>query len=311
MPQLIRAGVAALLGVAVATWPAGQASGVPASCTNYDQFGTCIVTAGTGGQGGGIPAPAGPEAPTSTASCTWNGAAIPCEADGGLWLQSSGCYVSPVSEPPPVTAAVWEGHTDGAIYQCIFPGSASGTGGVTFWAQAPPAGPAAVDPAQLARQALQSIQLPTPSAGRYPAGDLPDGRPYTVVNAHTWFWTDAASWTPRTARADAGGVWAEVTVSPSRLTFTPGDGGPSVSCPGPGVPWATSDGVWAPSPMGCDYRYLHTSAGQPDQLVTATYGTTWDIAWTSSTGATGVLPDLTTTTQSRFAVAEVQSVVTQ
>jgi hypothetical protein len=112
------------------------------------------------------------------------------------------------------------------------------------------------------------------------------------------------------ARADAGGVWAEVTVTPAALSFTPGDGAAAVSCRGPGVAWQRSDGVWSPSPAGCHYRYPHSSIHQPDRQVTATYAIQWAVAWTSSTGASGTLPDLTTTSAATFAVAEVEAVVT-
>jgi hypothetical protein len=69
--------------------------------------------------------------------------------------------------------------------------------------------------------------------------------------------------------------------------------------------------VWAPSPVGCDYRYPHSSIHQPDQQVTATYSIRWSITWTSSTGASGTLPNLTTTSNATFAVAEVEAVVTR
>ncbi|WP_299960145.1 hypothetical protein [uncultured Modestobacter sp.] len=217
-------------------------------------------------------------------------------------------------EQPPRDSAVWGGHTDGAVYLCTYytyDRSFPGTNGFSFWSATSPAGPAAVDPAVLAEQALRTLTLPTPTTGRYPAGTMQDGQPFTVVNAATWFWTDAAAFQAVSARAEAGGVWAEVTVTPTALTFTPGDGAEPVSCPGPGAVWQPRDGVWSPSPVGCDYRYPHSSIRQPDREVTATYGIQWSVAWTSSTGANGSLPQLTTTSNATFAVAEVEAVVTR
>lgn len=281
----------------------------PASCTNFDRFGLCIVGAQTSPSGvSPVPGSSGTTAVAST--CTNAGVVVPCEADGAWWVQGMGCYASLFQPPPPLTSAVWEGHTSGAIYSCVYPGALTGTGGATFWSATAPSGPAVVNPLQLARQALRSILVPAPSPARYPAGTLPDGRPYTVVGAYTWFWTDAANWHPLTARADAGGVWAKVTVAPSRLSFQPGDGGSPVACAGPGVAWTAIDGAWSRSPAACDYRFQHSSIDQPDGVVAATYSITWQVSWTSSDGRSGVLPDLTTTAASRFAVAEAQSVVT-
>ena len=229
-------------------------------------------------------------------------------------MQRMQCYAQQEVEQPPKDSAVWGGHTDGAIYRCrYYTGDRSfpGTNGFSFWSATAPAGPAAVDPAVLAEQALRSLTLPTPTTGRYPAGRLQDGQPFTVVNAYTWFWTDPAAFRALSARADAGGVWAEVAVTPTALTFTPGDGADAISCTGPGVAWQPTDGVWSPSPAGCDYRYPHSSIHQPDRQVTATYGIRWSVAWTSSTGASGTLPPLTTTSSATFAVAEVEAVVTR
>jgi hypothetical protein len=310
---------AALLGVLLSFW--GQ-SGVPAAagpaaCQQYNAHGICVVEAESAEQPVTRPVATGsgsgdgrPDAP-----CTLDptGAAIPCQEGPSWWVQSLQCYAQLMPEQPPKDSPVWGGHTDGAIYACTFftgGGAFPGTNGFSFWSASPPAGPAAVDPAVLAEQALRTLTIPAPTTGRYPAGTMQDGQPFTVVNAYTWFWTDPDSFRTLTARADAGGVWAQVTVTPTALSFDPGDGAAAVACPGPGVAWQRSDGVWAPSPAGCHYRYPHSSIDQPDQQVTATYGIRWSVAWTSSTGASGTLPDLTTSSTATFAVAEVQAVVT-
>lgn len=175
---------------------------------------------------------------------------------------------------------------------------------------APPAA-APPSPAVLAAEALKTLRIPSPVPGRYPAGVLHDGRPFTIVSGFTWFFTSPTSFRPLSASASAGGVSAQVTVTPSALLFTPGDGNGAVSCAGPGVAWQQGDGVWAPSPVGCDYRYPRSSIYDAGGEVTATYGIRWDVTWTSSTGTTGTLPAITTTKNSTFAVAEVEAVVTQ
>ncbi|WP_336031626.1 hypothetical protein [Geodermatophilus sp. FMUSA9-8] len=307
----------ALLGLCAQGVYSGTAMADPVACQQYNSLGICVVEAESAQQPGSRPVAvdSGSGGGSQEAPCTLDttGAPIPCQDGPSWWVQSLQCYAQPMLEPPPKDSPVWGGRTDGAIYLCSFysdGGAFPGTNGFTFWSATAPAGPAAVDPAALAEQALRTLTIPEPTTGRYPAGTLRDGRPYTVVNAYTWFWTDPASFRALTARADAGGVWAEVTVTPAALSFTPGDGADAVSCPGPGVAWQRGGGVWAPSPTGCQYRYPHSSIHQPDEQVTATYGISWSVAWTSSTGASGTLPDLTTTSNATFAVAEVQAVVT-
>lgn len=313
---LALAGALLCICVALVLSPAAVAD--PATCQQYDSHGICVVEVETAEDDLGTAPPAattpdgdgGTPAPACTV--TPSGAAIPCREGQAWWVQDMQCYAEAMAQQPPKDSPIWGGRTDGAIYSCLFytgGGAFPGTNGFTFWSATPPAAPAAVDPAVLAQQALSTLTVPSPTTGRYPAGILQEGQPFTVVNAYTWFWTDPGSFRALTARADAGGVWAQVTVTPTALSFTPGDGAATVSCPGPGAAWQPGDGVWAASPAGCDYRYPHSSIRQPDGQVTAMYGIQWSVTWTSSTGATGTLPNLTTTSNETFAVAEVQSVV--
>lgn len=179
------------------------------------------------------------------------------------------------------------------------------------------AAPPAPSPAVLAVRAASSFELPVPVLGRFPAGMMRDGRPYTVVGTHLWFWTDAAAWKPLTATARARGNWATVTATPTRLTFTPGDGGAPVSCQGPGLVFDprsaeyTYPGSWAPvaEPGGCDYVYQRASGNYPNEEVTAMLAVTWRLTWTGSGNTSGTLTQRTVSTTGRFVVAEVQSVV--
>lgn len=238
--------------------------------------------------------------------CALNGHPISCRGvDGSWWSNSEVCYVILVDPQPPRSSDLWRGHTTGAVYMCL-----GGQGGY-FWSVNTPGGAAAVTPARLARAALAKVRAPRPRPGRYPSGRLADGRPFTVVRAYTWYWTDPAGFHPLTARAAAGPVWAKVMVTPVALTFTPGDGHAAVSCAGPGTVWTAHDGVWAASPSGCDYRYPHSSIHDPGQTVTATYGIRWQASWVGSGGAAGDLPGFSTNATATFAVAEAEAVVTQ
>jgi hypothetical protein len=322
MRRVVPALISVLLGVGAALVLPASAWADPATCQQYDSHGICIVRAQSDGSAAEPSAePMAGESDrgeynASAASCTLDvsAAVVPCRNGEAWWVQSMQCYAEALAEQPARDSPVWGGHTDGAIYLCTFyTGNRAfpGTNGFSFWSATPPAGPPAVDPAVLAEQALATLTLPVPTTGRYPAGTLQDGQPFTVVNAYTWFWTDPESFQPLTARADAGDVWTQVTVEPTSLSFTPGDGSAPASCPGPGVAWQQTDGVWAQSPAGCDYRYPHSSFDEPDRQVTAVYRIQWSVSWTSSTGASGTLPQLTTTSDATFAVAEVQAVVTQ
>jgi hypothetical protein len=280
--------------------------------------GLCIVTSGGGQSDGGSTTTSGSQSDDGgDGTCHWdtsNGhvpGVVPCTAGGGVW--NGFCYLSFENPQPPKGFDQWQGHTTGAIYVCSAPGpgeSEIGIVGLEFWFATPPPG-LGPDPEQLAQQALNTLTIPGPTTGRYPAGTLKDGRPYTVVGpAYTWYWTDPTRFQTLSATAAAGGISSTVTVTPSALTFTPGDGASAVSCAGPGVAWNQSDGVWAASPSGCDYQYPHSSIHDPNGEVTATYGIRWTITWTSNVGDNGTLPNLTTTATSTFAVAEVESVVT-
>lgn len=272
-----------------------------------------VVVCDPGGGGGGHGP--GHGGVNGAARCYYTGPPrreVPChDPNFGWWNPVTECWYKLANPQPPKSNSLWQGHTDGAIYDFNCPPVPASTMNGTVWLATPPPGfgGSGVSPAVLAARALASLRLPHPTPGRYPAGVLRDGRPYTVVTAYTWYWTDPASFHTLTARASAGGVWAQVSVTPTALTFSPGDGGGAVSCAGPGVVWRRGDGPWAASPAGCNYRYPHSSIGRAGGEVTATYGIAWTVTWTSSTGETGSLPAMTTTTPARFAVAEVESVV--
>ncbi len=156
--------------------------------------------------------------------------------------------------------------------------------------------------------------MPVPVPSQYPSGTLPqDGHAYTIVKANTWFWTDPATWQPVNKTVTVGTVWGKATATPVKLSFTPGDGLRTVSCAGPGSPWKANDQTWlAPvNPQGCSYRYAKSSLGVGgDDQVTATYTITWNVTWTGSDGTSGAFNNMQTSTNSRFAVAEAQTVVT-
>jgi hypothetical protein len=258
--------------------------------------------------------PTGPNSPgggEASVVCSWRGQALPCHEDAFGWFDNTdGCYYALLTPQPAYDSKLWEGHPagQGAIYHfmCL---DMAGTGGGWKW-RATSAQPATVTAVQLAQKALATLRLPKPVPPSTPWGArLRDGRPFTVVRVPTWFWTAPASYQVKSARASAGPVWAEVTVTPVALTFTPGDGGKTVSCAGPGRVWTPAAGQWAHAPGGCDHAYELSTYGYPGGQLTATYGIVWRATWVGSGGAGGSFPDVTTTATSRFAVAEAQAVI--
>ncbi|HYS36974.1 MAG TPA: hypothetical protein VEO01_15245, partial [Pseudonocardiaceae bacterium] len=175
-------------------------------------------------------------------------------------------------------------------------------------------GAAAPTAVELAQWAYGLLRLPDPVPSRYPTGSLKDGRPYTIVQTHMWFWSDPSVWKPLSKTVCAGALCATATASPSSLSFDPGDGNQPVSCAGPGTAWVRpAGGSWVPTPQpqGCDYQYTTSTYGYPNGELTAAYTITWGVTWTGTNGTSGTLNPLATTVNSTFAVAELQSVVSQ
>ena len=252
----------------------------------------------------------GPKPPTSPVTCSWQGRVYPCNDPALGWFDNQdGCYYRLASPQPVFDPNLWQGHQNGQ--GAIYAESCVAINRFAFvWQQSSPAGPPRNSPVQLAQQAFATLTLPKPVPPSSPSGaTLPDGRPYTVVQVPTWYWTTPASYQPKTAHAAAGPVWAQVRVTPVALTFAPGDTGSTVSCAGPGTVWTSQAGPWAHAPGGCDYEYPQSSYGYPGGQLTATYGIVWRASWAGSGGTGGAFADVTTTATTRFAVAEAQAVI--
>ncbi|MHA3700756.1 hypothetical protein ACXR2U_01110 [Jatrophihabitans sp. YIM 134969] len=181
--------------------------------------------------------------------------------------------------------------------------AANGCPAVAAGANPPPT------PAELAVRAAATFRLPDPSGHRSPSeGGQLGGYAFTYINLWTYYWTDASTWTPLTATAEAGGNFATVTARPVSLTFDPGDGSPPTDCPGPGRPWTESDGPSAPTAGGCGFQYGRVTGPGYDHPVTSTQTITWQLTWTGSNNTNGVLTQKTTSTAGPLNVLQVQTV---
>ncbi|RFU41192.1 hypothetical protein DZF91_12980 [Actinomadura logoneensis] len=158
-------------------------------------------------------------------------------------------------------------------------------------------------PEVLAQRAVAHLVLPSPVIRTAPPRKH-DG----LVGLPEFFWADRAHWRPRTQRASAGGVWAEVAATPSRLNIRPGDG-EVLSCDGPGTPYDLSR-----APAGqdhtCTYTYQRSSAGLPHSAYRVTAEVVWKATWVGSGGVGGELPSLTRSSGFRLRIAEAQALTT-
>jgi hypothetical protein len=164
----------------------------------------------------------------------------------------------------------------------------------------------AVTPAALAQQALRELRPPLPIPQTAP----PRASGHGLVGVPEWFWVPQAQWAPVTARVAVGAVWAAVTATPHRLTFSPGGGIAAQSCPGPGTAYNKSVPASTQN-SACKYTYTASSATQPGAAYQVTVTITWTATWQGSGGAGGALAPLTTSASFPLRVDEGQALNTR
>lgn len=270
--------------------------------------GTCIIIVTTRpappphGQGGGSGDDVRRGSSTDPQKCALvDGTEIRCRDGNAWWSNRWGCYVKATSPQPPKSDPRWQGNTAGRIYDCYDPLVAQngGTPLTTRWSATPPAALVAPpDPVELARQAIAVMQL---HAIRI--GIVPEPRPGSVglVGMPTWMWADnpdARTWGPVTRSASAGGFTVTATARVDRVAWSMGDGA-TVTCTGPGTPYADSYGKKSSPTCGHTYTRLGT------YTVRAT--SHWTVRW-NGLGQNGTISlDFTDTTNVTMGEAQVLS----
>jgi hypothetical protein len=156
-------------------------------------------------------------------------------------------------------------------------------------------GQPALSPEQVAQMARNRLSLPAPRIAANPVGDQ-------LVNLPTWLWL--SSWEPVSATASVPGVSVTAVATPTSVSWSMGDGS-VVTCAGPGTPFRPGGDPRAPSP-DCGHTYRSSSANQPGQAFPVTATVHWTVTW-SGAGQSGTFPDLTTTGNAAFRVAESQA----
>ena len=280
---------------------------VDPTCNPNDPSCGVTVTGGDGSppSGGGTGGGSG-RGGSSNGKCTWDGQEVLCQNTLGYFNPTDGCYYQFVQPPDPSNRAWGTHYPNGNIYNLSCPFAPGGLNTGTVWLATPPPGsPGGLTGLQLAQIAAKRVRIPSPDFQRSPLKSNSDnGTPFTWVNLWTWFWTTPTSWKPRWATASAGGLSATVTVTPVALKITPGDGAGTISCPGPGRAWTSTDANNPPSSGGCGYRYQKVAAAP----LTATMTIEWTVTWTATDGESGTLPNIETSSGSSFIVEQIQVV---
>ncbi|MGW5633889.1 hypothetical protein [Streptomyces sp. NPDC003832] len=181
-----------------------------------------------------------------------------------------------------------------------------------FWvdtAEAPPTDiENAVTPDLLAELAYAEIRVPGTEVTLAPATA-------TKVNLPTWAWLDAAEFKPVSVSVTASvpvlGLATTAKAKPVALHINPGTAD-AVTYPPSGVCRINNARIGEPYAQGkayrtppCGVRYLRSS-GDGAHPLRATI--TWQITWTSTSGASGTLPNGTFGATQDVIVQEIQSV---
>lgn len=156
-----------------------------------------------------------------------------------------------------------------------------------------------MSPAELAVTQWGRLPIPAPVVRTAP----PRGADGLVGLPH-WFWV--ADWRPLTGRAEAGGVWIEVTARPQSLTIEPGGGQRPVRCSGPGTAYDRSRPAVSQR-TDCSYAFTRSSFGRPGGAYRVRATVVWGGTWVGSGGTGGVLPPVSRSVSFPVRVAEAQS----
>lgn len=259
-------------------------------------------SSGGGGVGGGQGS-AGRGGSAPSGCYTAMGTEVPCYQWGLAWRPDLQCYARVKAAQPPLTDAIWNGRTDGSIVECRngVEGGWSTTWDIWVAALQLPAPP---DPAELARRAVERMQLAAIRMGTFPEQAERAPRDLGYVGWNVWMWVSNPSpstWGPITKSVSEAGYSVTATGRVSKVVWDMGDG-TTVTC-GLGKSWQS---MWVrnePSP-DCGHRY----AKDGEYTVTATAH--WVVNW-SGIGQSGTITlQIGDTATLRIAEVQVVNVTT-
>ncbi len=260
------------------------------------ETGTCVIQVQVPAKPGSPRgAGGGPKDTGSGSACYWDGTAqgithpppgpVPCSSGKGYWSNGYNCYISAVHPQPPSGDPAWQGHDpgNGAVYNCYQPQTDLL---IEVWApNPPPSSGAGPTPRQVAQLAIERMDLHAINIGITPEpGDGNVG----IVGMPVWMWAanpDSHTVGPITASASAGGITVTATARVHQLSWDMGDG-TTVTCTGPGTPYAASFGNKKSPDCGHVYEKSSSTQSGGKYQVTATSG--WVITWEGA-GQTGTI----------------------
>ncbi len=155
--------------------------------------------------------------------------------------------------------------------------------------------PQRIDPATVARRALQYTSLSDPAIGMSPPPDRGG-----VVNVPLWLWVNSGAWEPTSATATIDGVTVTTTARPDRVVWSLGNGEELV-CDGPGTPY---DPGRPEADQHSDCTYLFRQAGTYTITATVEWHVTWTALGAAGGGDLGVVRRSASTT---VVVSEIQA----
>lgn len=154
-----------------------------------------------------------------------------------------------------------------------------------------------VDPEVLAMQAVDSLELPTPSITASP-------EEMQLVMLPVWLAVSEASWESQSASASVPGLTVTAEAVPVAASWDMGDG-TTVECAGRGTEWTAAAGAEAESP---DCGHVYEQSSQEELPVSVTIS--WDVSW-SGGGESGAVPDMTTEVTAAWPVTESHALITR
>lgn len=265
----------------------------PPKCKTYNALGVCLIW---------VTLPPGPPPPSEPAGIDPQPVVKPQEGTLPNGIQpivvdGKQCFPSGKRNPQPdFSDPVWEGHINGAIYDCLA-GPAGVQGAVLtlqYWAAVAPKVAPPPDPRLLAQQAVVAMNLRAVTIGVVPE---PKAGSVGLVGLPNWMWVQEPSpgtYGPITRAASVGGYTVAATARVDRVVWDMGDG-PVITC-GKGTPY--EDRFAKRKSPTCGHVYTR----QGRYPVTAT--SYWVIEW-SGIGQAGTI-NLDLTQQTSLTIGEAQ-----
>lgn len=163
------------------------------------------------------------------------------------------------------------------------------------WLEQGADGQVQIRPEVLAQRAVDRLRLPQPVMNTSPES-------MQLVHLPVWLAVTADSWAQQSASASVPGMTVTATATPVSASWSMGNGD-SKECAVPGTVWTPAAGETEASP---DCGYVYEQASEADFQVSVTV--VWQVRWAGG-GASGSVPDMTTSVQTTWPVIESQSLV--